>query len=70
MLFSFVRISYNRKSHSLLRLVPFNKATLRAVALITLAQLTQVICNMQYTHTHTHTYIYVGVTFKNLKNEL
>ena len=43
MLFSFVRISYNQKSRVLLRLVPFSKATLVAVALITLAWLTKTI---------------------------
>ena len=43
MLFSFVRISYNKKSRGLLRLVPFIKATLAVVALITLAWLAQVI---------------------------
>ena len=43
MLFSFVRISYNQKSSILLRLVPFIKATLGAVAFITLAWLTQII---------------------------
>ena len=36
MLFSFVRISYNQKSRDMLRLVPFIKATLEDVSLITL----------------------------------
>ena len=43
MLFSFVRISYNQKSRDLLRLIPFIKANLETVALITLVWLTQVI---------------------------
>ena len=42
-LFSFVRISYNQKSRNLLRLVPFIKATLGVVALMTLGWSTQVI---------------------------
>ena len=37
MLFSFVKILYNQKSRGLLRMVPFIKATIGAVALITLA---------------------------------
>ena len=43
MLFSFVRISYNKQSCGLLRWVPFIKATLGVVALITLAWLGHVI---------------------------
>ena len=37
MLFSFFGIAYDQKSHDLLSLVPFIKATLGAVASITLA---------------------------------
>ena len=42
-LFSFVKISYNQKSRNLLRRVPFIKAALGVVALMTLGWSTQVI---------------------------
>ena len=52
MLFLFVRISYNQKPRGLLRLVPFIKATLEVVALISLAWLTQVTWRYSYMYSH------------------